>query len=220
MNTAQGTSSRHTSILQGKSQVVRKSAHLHIIMCCFLSEFFCPGCARQFAPTFQRCPDSYQPWHYVSSLRLVDLIRTNSYCCPYPGCDLNGNVHHALFNIQVDATTQNESFHQSGFMFLPLNAYDASGEEDEPCEMALSTSEAEEFDPCELALSDDDASQPRTTGKSSFKSVRFAPRIKDYQKGSKPSLTKPLRDGPGRSKRTAGAGYQRITPHGRISKRS
>ncbi|KAJ4386610.1 hypothetical protein N0V93_009508 [Gnomoniopsis smithogilvyi] len=114
-----------------------------------------PAFTRQFAPTFQRCPDSQQPLHYVPSLTLVDLIRTNSYWCPYMDCELNGNVHHALFNIQVDAATQNESFTQIGFSFLPFNVYNFSEEEDELCEMALTESEAEENEPCELALSDD-----------------------------------------------------------------
>lgn len=135
-------------------------------MCFYLSGFACLGCARKFATTFQCCPTSYQPLHHTPSLGLLDLIRINGYNCPYPGCELNGNVHHALFNLHVDAVLENNSFFQAGFPFLPLDAYSQSAADvdDEPCELALSESEKRDAFPLPKKI------QPR----SSAKSVRFS----------------------------------------------
>lgn len=180
-------------------------------MCFFLSGFVCPGCARQFAPTFQRCPTSYQPSHHIPSLGLLDLIRLNAYNCPYPDCELNGNVHHALFNFHVDAATQNNSFYQAGFPFLPLDAYNQSAAEvDEPCELALS--ESEKLDAFPL---------PKIQPRGPAKSVRFAAAgLPLPQNLLARRALRTCRGQPGRAGKAYRASERSLITSGRVMKRS
>lgn len=182
-------------------------------MCFHLSGFSCPGCARQFAPTFQRCPTSNQPSHHTPSLTLLDLIRSNSYNCPYPGCELNGNVHYKLFNLHANAATQNSSFHQAGFPFLPLDAYNAqsAADADEPCELALSESEKRAAVPL-----------PRNQGQGLLlKSVKCASGIPTPQRVSALRVLKTSRGQSGRIGKTVRVANDRsLMTSGRVMKRS
>lgn len=206
-------------------------------MCFHLSGFICPGCARQFAPTFQRCPGLGAPSHYISSLSLIDLIRSNSYYCPTIGCELNGNIHHCIFNLQVDAALQNESFLQAGFPLLPHKAYSISAQDDEPCETARSESKVGANEHCELALSDTEgpvvAPRHRNKGRGRAKKVKsatevtvplkgamsHASKVKDRAKkvkfaaqvrvyGPRSHALKPLRDGSGRVRKANSVHYR------------
>lgn len=194
-------------------------------MCFYLSQFHCPGCARQFKPTFQRC--AADAWaglsHTVPFLTLIDLIRSNSYCCPYIDCELNERIHHALFNLQVDAATEKKSFIQEGLTFLPYDVY-INPEDDEPCEMALSDSEddGDHLAVPRNAISHVPASRGNK-GKRPMKSISFGSTVKvaKVQKGRSVYASKPLRDGPGSSRRTSRSSLRSPAERGtgRVSKR-
>ena len=116
-------------------------------MCFHLSEFHCPGCSRQFKPTFQRCPERMAGPHYtIASLTLVDLIRSNSYNCPYLDCELNGDRHIAVFDAQVDAASAGNSYIQDGNVFMPYDVFQPDLDDGEACDMALSDYEDADSD--------------------------------------------------------------------------
>lgn len=133
-------------------------------MCFYLARSTCPGCVRQIEPSFQRCHEEAGPFHQTPTiLTVVDLIRTNSYFCPAADCELNGEIHHSLFDLQVDAATQNQSFLQDGLSFLPYDAYRVDAADEEACDLAFSDSEDTmpvyigsniDEEACDLALSD------------------------------------------------------------------
>lgn len=114
--------------------------------------FVCPGCLSSFPPILHLCFDQNAPYHTVSQLDLQDMIRSNSYECLNVECPLSQNIHCKLMNLQMAATQRCESYTDVGMIFMPHRLPRGCGDDDEPCELALSDTD----EPCELALSDTD----------------------------------------------------------------
>lgn len=103
--------------------------------------FVCPGCSRSFPPILHLCFDQNATYHTVSQLDLQDMIRSNSYECFNVECPLSQNIQCKLMNLQMAATQRGESYTDVGMIFMPHRLPRGCGDDDEPCELALSDSD-------------------------------------------------------------------------------